>query len=104
GVHLVRHRGRADLAGHEPLGGELGPGHEPDGERGGGGAGDGLDERGADLVVERARVDLADRVHDPLEPEVGGDAGLELGEFRGVAVEEVEPVAERAAGLGAGGG
>ena len=42
------------------------------------GAGRQLHERGDDVEVERARVDLADAGQHPLEAEVGGDPLLEL--------------------------
>ncbi|CAM5233511.1 hypothetical protein SFUMM280S_08136 [Streptomyces fumanus] len=60
GVHLVRHRRGADLTRLEALGDQLVPGHQPDrlGQRGGGRRH--LHQRGDHLVVQRARVDLAD--------------------------------------------
>ena len=56
------------------------------------GAGDQLDQRGDDVEVEAARVDLPDAGQHPLEAEVGGDPLLERGELVRVAVEEVEHV------------
>ena len=96
GVHLVRHGGRADLAGLEALGDQLVPGHEPDGLGERRGAGAELHERGDDLVVERARVDLTDRVEGAGEAEVRGDPALELGHLAGVSAEQVEHVLRRA--------
>ena len=92
GVHLVRHRARADLAGLEALGHELDAGHQPDGGGEVARAGGGLHERRDDVEVERARVDLADAGEDVLEAEVAGDALLEIGQLGRVAVEQVELV------------
>ena len=65
GVHLVRHRARADLAGPEALGDELVAGHQPDRRGEVGRRRDELDQRRDDVVVERARIDLADAGRAP---------------------------------------
>ncbi len=88
----MRHRRRADLAGLETLGGQLDAGHQPD--RGGqrrrrGGQ---LDERGEHVVVQRARVDLADAGQLGGEPQVRRDPALQLGQLVRVAAEQVEHV------------
>ena len=90
----MRHRRRADLAGLEALGDQLLAGHQPD--RGGqrGRPGDGLDQRGDHVEVERARVDLADAGQHPGEAEVGGDRALQLGQL-GRVTEQVELVLRR---------
>ena len=92
GVHLVRHGRAADLARPEALGDELMARHQPDrrGERRR--ARGELHERGDDVEVERAGVDLADAVEHAGEAEVLGDAAFEIGEAGGIAVEEVEHV------------
>ena len=56
------------------------------------GAGDQLHQRGDDVEVERARVDLADAGEHAVEAEVLGDPPLELGQLGVVAVEQVEHV------------
>ncbi len=56
------------------------------------GAGRCLHECADDVEIERPRVDLPDAVQHPLEAEVRGDGGLERGELRRVAVEQVEHV------------
>lgn len=91
-VHFVRHGGGADLAFGEAFGGEFVPGHEAEslGEAGGGG-GDAV-ERGDNLEVEAAGVDLADVGEDAGDAEVGGDAVFEVDDFVGVAFEEAELV------------
>ena len=78
GVHLVGHGRRADLALLEALGDQLVPGHQPDRRREVGRAAHQLHERGDDVEVERARVDLADAGQRLLEAEVGGDPLLEV--------------------------
>ncbi len=88
----MRHGRRADLAGPESLGGQLGPGHQPD--RGGqrrrrGGQ---LHQRGQHVEVERARVDLADAGQPGGEAEVRGHPPLQLGELGRIAAEQVEHV------------
>ena len=91
-VHLVRHGRRADLAGLETLGGQLGPGHQPD--RGGqrGRRGGQLDQRGEHVEVQRAGVHLPDAGQRGGEAEVLGHRGLQRGQPVGVAVEQVEHV------------
>lgn len=98
GVHLVRHRGRADLARLEALGDELVPGHQTDRLGGRGRRGRELYERGDDLVVEGARVDLADRGERLREAQVARDALLQLVELRRVAAEQVQHVLRGADG------
>ncbi len=95
-VHLVRHGGRADLAGLEALGHQLVPGHQPDGLGHRGGRRGELHQRGDHVVVEGAGVDLADRGERLGEAEVRGDAPLQVGELVRVAAEQVQHVLGRA--------
>ncbi|CCW13901.1 hypothetical protein EBESD8_44640 [Rhodococcus aetherivorans] len=98
GVHLVRHRGRADLARLEALGDELVPGHQADGVRERRRPGRDLHERGEHVVVQRARIDLTDAGEHVREPEVLGDRRLETRELVGVAAEQVQHVLRGAHG------
>ena len=92
GVHLVRHGGRADLAGFESLGDKLVACHEPD-RRGevGGGTGD-LHQGGDDLEVEGAGIDLPSGDEHVVEAELVCDPAFQLVKLVGVAVEQVEHV------------
>ena len=92
GVHLVRHRRGPDLALPEPLGDQLQARHQPD--RGGqvGRPGRELDQRGDDVEVERAWVDLTDAGEHPVEAEVPGHPFLEVGEGHSGPAEQVEHV------------
>ncbi len=92
GVHLVRHRGGADLALLEALGDELVAGHQADGLGQAGRRGGELDESGEHLEVQRPGVDLADAGQHVVEAEVAGDPLLQLGELVGVATEQVQHV------------
>ena len=68
------------------------PSHEPDGPgKVGWGAG-GLDERGDHVEVQRAGVDLSDRVQGPVEAQAFGDQTLQVLYLPGAPVEEVQLV------------
>ena len=76
----------ADLPGAEALGDQLVAGHQPDSGRQAGRAGRELDQRGDDVVVERARIDLTDAGQHPVEAQVRGDLLLQDREPRRVAM------------------
>ena len=78
GVHLVGHGRRADLTRSEPLGGQVVAGHQPDGERQVRRPGSQLQQRRHHRVVQRAGVDLADRVEHGGDAERPAEAVIEL--------------------------
>ena len=92
GVHLVGHGGGTGLSWREAFGGGFVTGHEAEGLGEGGRAAAEFDKRGDDGEVEGAGVDLAYVFPDVGNAEVGGEALLELGHLRGVAIEEGELV------------
>ena len=92
GVHLVRHRGTANLALLETFGDQVVAGHQPDAGCHVGRRCRGLGERTDDVQVERAWVDLAGRFQDVGEPETGRDPSLQFVQFVEVTTEQVQHV------------
>lgn len=96
GVHLVRHRRRADLARRESLGDQLVAGHQPNGVRHRRRPRAQLHQRRNHVVVQRSRIHLPDAGQNRCETQELGDAPLEFGELGRVAVQQVEHVLRRA--------
>ena len=92
GVHLVRHRRRADLPWREALGHQFVARHQPDGVRQRRRARPDLHQRRDDVVVQRPRIHLPHAGEHVCEAEEFGHPPFELGQLVGVAVEQVEHV------------
>jgi hypothetical protein len=91
----VGHSAGSDLTGLEALGDELRARHEADGRRGIARRTRHLHERGHHVVVQGARIDLADAIEHAGEAEVVGHRPLQSGQRVRIPIEQVQHVLGR---------